>query len=166
MSIVEKAEIIAYTAHKAVNQKRKYSGIDYINHPEEVVNILDEYGHFAPEVIAAAWLHDVVEDTAVTVEDIQKIMGVNVAALVFWLTDPKSTDNRATRKAATIERYTRAPADAHNIKCADLMANAKDIRDPDPKFWAQFQKEAIALMYVLDKAKPELWQATMREIMK
>lgn len=70
-AIEEKARVFATAAHGAVGQVRKYTGEPYINHPAEVVQIVRSVQH-TPDMIAAAWLHDVVEDTAVTLEDIEQ----------------------------------------------------------------------------------------------
>ena len=61
--------MFAIAAHKAVGQKRKYTGDDYIVHPAEVAHIVDQVPGSTDEMVAAAWLHDVVEDTGVDITE-------------------------------------------------------------------------------------------------
>ncbi len=86
MTIVERARIFATAAHTAVAQLRKYTHEPYIVHPAEVAKIVSTVPH-TPQMLAAAWLHDVVEDTGVTLETIRAEFGDEVATLVGWLTD-------------------------------------------------------------------------------
>lgn len=81
------------------------------------------------EMIAAAWLHDVVEDTPATLYDVEKEFGTGVAELVENLTDiSKPGDgNRLTRKSIDKKHIARASQRAKTIKLADLIDNASDI---------------------------------------
>ena len=99
MSITLKAYTFALAAHAAVGQKRKYTGEDYIHHPVQVANIVYSRG-YSDEMLAAAYLHDVVEDTQVTIELIKKEFGKCIATLVEGLTDVSKPEdgNRAARK--------------------------------------------------------------------
>jgi hypothetical protein len=91
IGIVELAKIFAENAHKG--QVRKYTGEPYIGHPARVVGILQQYlpGSSA-EVVAAAWLHDVVEDTTISLCDIGWNFGGTVAFLVDKLTKPNQPE--------------------------------------------------------------------------
>jgi (p)ppGpp synthase/HD superfamily hydrolase len=71
----------ATTAHASINQRRKYTGEPYIVHPIAVAELVRSVPH-TPEMIAAAYLHDVVEDTPVTIEEIREEFGPQVAELV------------------------------------------------------------------------------------
>ena len=106
---ISKAKTFATAAHAAVGQKRKYTGEDYIVHPERVAGLVEAYGG-SDNMIAAAWLHDVVEDTQVTMEQIRKEFNSEIADLVEWLTDVSvaSDGNRKARKA--IDRQHTADA--------------------------------------------------------
>jgi len=97
LTIVDKARYFATAAHAAVGQKRKYSDDDYIVHPIRVANLVKQYGG-TEEMIAAAYLHDVVEDTDVTMDTITSLFGSVVASLVKDLTDVSkpSDGNRGT----------------------------------------------------------------------
>ena len=140
--IVAKAFTFASAAHAAVGQNRKYSGKDYIVHPVEVACIVSTVEH-TPEMIAAALLHDTVEDTQITIEMIEMHFGLVVANHVSWLTDiSKPGDgNRAIRKRIDREHTWLAPKQSQTIKAADLIANTKDIIYADPHFAKVYMKE-------------------------
>src|SRR5690606_5402490 len=99
MMIEERARAFATAAHGAINQKRKYSGEDYIVHPIAVAEIVRSVRH-TPNMIAAALLHDTVEDTPIELSDINDEFGYDIAELVYWLTDVSkpSDGNRKARK--------------------------------------------------------------------
>src|SRR5688572_2066454 len=81
-----RARGFAERAHAAIGQRRKYTGEPYIVHPIAVAELVRSVPH-TPEMIAAALLHDVVEDTPVTLAQIEAEFGPVVADLVDWLTD-------------------------------------------------------------------------------
>jgi len=152
MDIVEKARIFATAAHAAVGQLRKYTGEPYIVHPAEVVSIVKTVPH-TDEMLAAAWLHDVVEDTDVTLSTISIEFGMEVASIVEWLTDvSKPIDgNRAVRKAMDREHTARAPAAAQTVKLADLISNTSSIMKHDEKFAKTYLEEKRMLLEVMTK---------------
>jgi len=144
----------AYEAHEG--QDRKYNGMPYIIHPAEVVSILRAVDPH-PAMLAAAWLHDVVEDCEITNEAIREEFGDEVADLVDWVTDPEpyrdpSYGNRAKRKEAIRMRLGMAPVDAQNIKVADLMSNTRSIIAYDKGFAKIYLPEKDALLATLTKA--------------
>jgi len=155
--LVTHARIFATAAHAAVGQRRKYTNEHYIVHPAEVAGIVQSVEHTS-EMLAAAWLHDVLEDTAVTYDVLYSEFGPNVANLVYWLTDvSKSADgNRARRKALDREHLSRAPAAAQTVKVADLISNTSTIVKYDPKFARVYLEEKTALLEVLTLADPIL----------
>ena len=158
ISIVQKAQIFAIAAHAAVQQKRKYTGEPYIVHPAEVARIVAEVEGSTEDMVAAAWLHDVVEDTGVTLTDINLNFGADIAALVGWLTDVSKPEdgNRAKRKAIDREHTAQAPAEAQTIKLADLISNSKSIMQYDPDFAVTYLAEKKLLLEVLTKGDPGL----------
>ena len=135
MEKVAKARAFAIAAHSAAGQVRKYTGEPYHVHPAEVAWIVEQAGGTEAQR-AAAWLHDVVEDTDVSIELIEQMFGTYVAELVGWLTDVSvPTDgNRAERKAIDREHTAQASLDAKMIKLADLSSNTKSIVEHDAKF--------------------------------
>lgn len=160
MNIVERARIFATAAHAAVGQKRKYTGEDYIVHPTEVVNILLTVPGITDAQLAAAYLHDVVEDTGVTIEQVEAEFGTEVAELVGWLTDvSKPTDgNRKVRKTIDRKHTAMAPAAAQTIKCCDIISNVKSIVINDPNFAEIYLAEKMELLSILIQGDATLWQ--------
>ena len=146
----------ATAAHAAIGQRRKYTDQPYIVHPIRVADIVDLYGG-TDEMIMAAYLHDVVEDTAVSIADILDMFGTDVARIVDGLTDVSVPEdgNRAVRKAIDRVHSADASYEAQFVKCADMIDNAADIGDNDPSFNVVYRKEMAALLEVLDKVKDD-----------
>ncbi len=166
MGIVTQAFTFATAAHAAVGQKRKYSGDDYIVHPMRVAKVVEQYGG-TDEMIAAAYLHDVVEDTQVKLDTITSLFGSVVADLVDDLTDVSvpSDGNRATRKSIDRQHTVQASTDAQFIKCADIIDNSWDISDNDPSFWVVYQREMVSLLKDMSKVKgTEIWQRAWESV--
>ena len=147
MSVIDKAFAFATAAHAAVGQKRKYDGAPYIVHPQRVADIVRTYGG-DDDQIAAAYLHDVVEDTQVDIDTIQSMFGDTIASLVSDLTDVSCSydGNRATRKSIDMEHTLSGSVDAQFVKLADIIDNSRDIAENDPSFWKVYQKEMLALL--------------------
>lgn len=158
MDIVRKAQVYAMAAHAAVGQKRKYTGEPYIVHPAEVAKIVASVPGSTPDMVAAAWLHDVVEDTGCTYTDIHMAFGIDIATLVGWLTDVSKPEdgNRAHRKAMDRAHTAEAPAEAQTIKLADLISNSRSIMAHDPAFARTYLEEKRLLLEVLTKGDREL----------
>ena len=133
--LVRDAYLFASAAHFAVGQKRKFSGEDYIVHPVDVAKIVHGVKNSTDTMVAAALLHDTVEDTQVTTSVIQSYFGAEVADLVEWLTNVTTLEdgNRKTRKKLDRERMWKAPYEAQTIKVADVIANLSDIERQDEK---------------------------------
>jgi len=147
MSVIDKAFAFATAAHAAVGQKRKYDGAPYIVHPQRVADIVRTYGG-SDDQIAAAYLHDVVEDTQVDIDTIRDMFGDTIADLVSDLTDVSCSydGNRATRKSIDMEHTLCGSVDAQFVKLADIIDNSRDIAENDPSFWKVYQKEMLALL--------------------
>jgi (p)ppGpp synthase/HD superfamily hydrolase len=152
MNMTERARVFATAAHAAVGQLRKYTHEPYIVHPAEVVSIVRSVPH-TEAMLAAAWLHDVVEDTGVTIETVRAEFGTEVADLVSWLTDVSRPEdgNRAHRKARDREHTAAAPAEAQTVKLADLISNTRSIMAHDPKFAVTYLEEKRALLAVMTR---------------
>ncbi len=155
--LAERALTFATRAHAAIDQRRKYTGEPYIAHPIAVAEIVRSVSH-TEAMIAAAYLHDVVEDTPVTLAEIEAEFGPEVAVLVGWLTDVSrpGDGNRAARKALDREHSAAAPAEAQTIKLADLIDNTRSIRAHDPHFWPIYRREKVALLEAMNKGDPAL----------
>lgn len=156
--LVERALTFARTAHDAVSQRRKYTGEPYIVHPIAVAATVARVRH-TDVMLAAALLHDTVEDTRVTLDDIEREFGAEVRDLVYWLTDISTLadGNRATRKALDRTHIGRAPTSAKTIKLADLLDNTVSIVAHDSVFAPIYLREKEALLEVLQDGDSLLW---------
>jgi (p)ppGpp synthase/HD superfamily hydrolase len=156
-SLEARAREFARAAHEAVGQRRKHTDEPYIVHPVAVAEIVRSVPH-SEEMIAAALLHDVVEDTNVGLAEIQAEFGPEVAELVDWLTDVSrpSDGNRRARKKLDLEHLARAPAEAQTIKFADLIDNSRTISRYDRQFWPVYRREMLALLDALTRGDENL----------
>jgi (p)ppGpp synthase/HD superfamily hydrolase len=166
IDVVHKAQVFAIAAHSAVKQVRKYTGEPYYVHPAEVAQIVAGVPGSTPEMVAAAWLHDVVEDTGCTFDDIHLNFGIDIATLVSWMTDISQPQdgNRATRKAIDREHTARAPAEAQTIKLADLISNSKSIMKHDPAFAKTYLEEKRLLLEVMTKGDKGLHELASKYV--
>jgi (p)ppGpp synthase/HD superfamily hydrolase len=155
--IVARADAFAAKAHSAINHKRKYTGDDYIVHPREVAATVATVPH-TPEMLAAALLHDTVEDTGVSIETIRAEFGPVVAKLVADLTDVSTPGggNRAIRKGIDLAHTASASPQAKTIKLADLLSNTASIVAHDPGFARVYLKEKAAMLEVLTQGDATL----------
>lgn len=158
LELVERAAIYAMVAHKAVGQVRKYTGEPYHKHPQTVAQMVWSVGG-DDEMIAAAHLHDVVEDTHITVDDIEQSFGMVVATFVDWLTDHQTLadGNRAFRKQREREKLARAPRQAQTIKLADLINNSHTIAEHDPDFAKVYFQEKRLILEVMRQGDAYLY---------
>jgi len=103
-------------------------GMPYIEHPMRVAALLDEHG-FGDEVLAAALLHDVVEDSETTLDELREKFGGEVGGLVGAMTDDESIDDYRQRKAEHRERLAAAPTEAMAIYGADKLTNVRTLAE-------------------------------------
>lgn len=145
---VYEALLFAEKAHG--EQKRKYTGEKYIFHPIEVMKIVSTVCN-DDAMFMAALLHDTVEDTEVTIEEIEEKFGLEVKNLVSDLTDvSKSEDgNRVIRKQIDREHSGNASDKAQTVKLADLISNSASIVKHDENFAKIYLKEKALLLNVL-----------------
>ena len=158
--IVDSALLFASSAHGAIEQKRKYSGEDYIVHPVEVMEIVRSLPDHTDEMLIVALLHDVVEDTEVKLVDIAVKFGAKIAEMVAEITDVSEPEdgNRAVRKGLDREHLAKARPEVQTVKLADIISNSKDILENDPNFAKVYISEMKLLLDVLDKGDPMLNQ--------
>ena len=126
----------AFAAHKHTSQRRKnVDGTPYINHPIEVAALLaGDGGVTDTELLIAAILHDTVEDTETTFDEIEDLFGIAVRDLVAEVTDDKSLEKQR-RKALQIERAPHKSDRAKQLKIADKTCNVRDIDADNPAGW-------------------------------
>lgn len=137
-------DAVLFAARRHVVQLRKDGKTPYINHPLEVAQILSREGKVGdPEMLAAALLHDTVEDTDTSPEEIDRQFGPKVRILVMELTEDKSLP-KAERRNQTIQHAETLSARAKQIKIADLIANVRSLKTAPPADW----KEGDVLAYL------------------
>ncbi|MFV0388522.1 MAG: HD domain-containing protein [Pyrinomonadaceae bacterium] len=130
-------EAIDFAAKKHRFQRRKGPNDEpYINHPIEVMKFLSTVGEIEDlDVLIAAVLHDTVEDTNTTKEEITEKFGSRVCGFVMEVTDDNNLP-KAARKQAQIDKASQLSAGARLIKLADKISNIEDIRDNPPVGWS------------------------------
>lgn len=154
-------EVAQFAAHAHEGQKRKYTGKPYLSHCAEVALLVQRHVSTQPVVVAAAWLHDVVEDTSFSLKDIESRFGTEVSALVDELTDKATLDmgNRKTRKDFECRRLSSVSKTAKHIKLADILSNSISIVANDPKFAQTYLHEkALLLTRALYFPQHTLWR--------
>jgi len=161
MSLVVRAMLFSESAHRG--QFRKYTGGAYSEHPRRVASEAVRLG-LNDEAVAAAFLHDVVEDCGVAFEEILEVFGPRVEFLVRGLTDdPAAEGNRAARKAAICAKLAKTPdRELHTLKLLDIEDNAKEIAGQDPNFWRSMKKEAASVLEACALAHPKAKKAVKR----
>ena len=155
--ILERARTYATQAHQRIDHRRKYSQQPYNVHLEAVAKLVASVTDDL-ETRAAAWLHDTVEDTPATLDDIEREFGAKVAELVEELTDVSrpSDGNRAVRKRLDRQHLAQASSRAKTVKLADLIDNCKDITHHDQRFATVYLSEMTALLEVLGEGSVQL----------
>lgn len=126
-----------FAAEKHAGQRRKNAAATpYINHPLEVAHILSEVGGVIDEeILLAAILHDTVEDTDTSLQELALIFGDRVAEIVAECTDDKSLEKQV-RKQLQIEHAPHKSPAAKQIKIADKISNLKSVLHDPPKDWS------------------------------
>jgi len=151
-------EALKFATKMHEGQVRKYTGEEYITHPVAVADIveiyLDKKGYSEEDIMMAvqvALLHDTVEDTVATMEDIEDKFGDEVAKGVWFLTKtPNYVGNRKFRKELCEARLREAPEIIRILKTADMFHNSLSIEEHDPKFWNLFKEETVSLLIAMD----------------
>jgi (p)ppGpp synthase/HD superfamily hydrolase len=167
-AFVERAQKFAHEAHDSIGQKRKYTGVPYWKHTDDVAAIVSIVTD-APYVIAAAHLHDVLEDVQPLLPDkyhfgvIEREFGHYVALYVNWLTDVYTKENypklnRAERKKKEVERIATISPEIKTVKLADLINNTIDIVENDSGFAITYLKEKEAMLEVLTEGNSFLYK--------
>ncbi|MBU3625922.1 HD domain-containing protein [Polynucleobacter sp. JS-Safj-400b-B2] len=163
-------DAVAFAAHKHTKQRRKdKEQTPYINHPIGVAHLLSELGD--EEIIIAAILHDVLEDTNTTEHQIQFLFGENVLGIVKEVTDDKSLTSDV-RKRLQIEHAPHLSYGAKLVKIADKICNLSDMVKSPPDGWpmeriaqyADWSEAVIAGLGPIDPGLEFLAQGTLSEL--
>lgn len=138
VALVVRALGFAAEAHRT--QMRKDHATPYINHPIRLLQLLVEVGRVTdPLVLAAAALHDVLEDCEVDFPEMEARFGTAVASVVLEVTDPPHADWQ-TRRAVQVERAAGLSLSARLVKLADKTVNLHDLIDAPPDGWTDARK--------------------------
>lgn len=132
---------LAFAAEKHQHQRRKDAEArPYINHPIAVAGILANEGRITNlEILAAAILHDTIEDTETSSEELVRLFGDRIAATVAEMTDDKSLP-KAERKRLQIAHGPTLSDEAKLVKLADKISNLRDIAASPPANWDPARK--------------------------
>ena len=146
---VEDAQIfdaIEFAAKAHRGQHRKGSKLPYITHPLNVANTLIKYG-FDYEIVVAGLLHDVLEDTDINFEDIEKTFSQYIADLVNACSETSESDTWEARKKHTIAHIKDDKEDVLSVECADKLDNIRAIKsdylDCGETIWLRFNRPKI-----------------------
>ena len=133
---------LSFAAYKHRRQVRKGSEpIPYINHPIALADLLVRTANVRdPEIIAAALLHDTVEDTCTTAEELKAEFGPVISQLVAELTDDKRL-SKEERKRQQLEHASSLSPRARIVKLADKVCNLRDIVQDPPAGWPLERKQ-------------------------
>ena len=158
-------QAIAFAADKHRDQRRKDANASpYINHPIALANVLANEGGVDDEaVLVAAILHDTIEDTDTTADELRRLFGKRITGIVLEVTDDKALQ-KAERKRLQIEHAPHISRRAKLVKLADKICNLRDIAASPPAKWSLERKQAYfdwakAVVDGLRGAHPVLEQA-------
>jgi (p)ppGpp synthase/HD superfamily hydrolase len=149
-------EAIAYARECHAAQTREVDAAPFILHPLEVAMLLHGRG-YDDEVVAAGALHDVVEKTPATIDDIAARFGSRVASLVAAVSDPPGLDEYQARKLALRDQIAQASPDAQAIYAADKLAKARELRALATRLHASLSDPTL-------KARLEHYQSSLETL--
>jgi (p)ppGpp synthase/HD superfamily hydrolase len=159
---------LAY-AHELHKGQRRADAAPFILHPLEVAALLFNSGHEEP-VVAAAILHDTVEDTPAGLDEIRERFGEQVAALVGAVTEDAGIEDAAERKAALRRQVAKAGPDAASIYTADKVTKVRELRgrltlepellsrDPDERLRLDHYRESLLMLEEVTPQHPQVRQ--------
>lgn len=131
VATISGAREFAEKAHKG--QKRSFSDEPYVNHPYSVAKILYDMGA-STDLVIAAILHDTLEDTPVTMFELEAEFGAMITSLVWWVSEPSKIEEskhrkptKHQRKAEFNSKISAAPTKAQTLKAADILHNTLDM---------------------------------------
>ena len=136
------------------------TGAPYAEHLLEALEVLVRgAGVTDPDILQAAVLHDVVEDTPCTIDDVRRSFGGRVAEMVGWVTKPEPAEgvDRKTAKEAYLSRLKDAPDDAVLVKLADRVSNVQTLRNLRLPKQRQYYAETVR--YIMPLAAQRQWWA-------
>lgn len=164
-ALVHDAYVVADKAHEGA--VRDYTGESYITHPVEVARILSTVPH-TNAMLAAAILHDVLEDTDYTEVQMRERFGSEVTDLVKMVTKVSTKDDgpRWRRVEIDMAHLAQASPAGQSIKLADIICNCRTIADHDPRRALGYLNEKLTALQILTQGHPELWQMALDTVLQ
>ncbi|AGC36149.1 metal-dependent phosphohydrolase [Rhizobium phage RHEph10] len=165
--MIARAQAFATAAHHAIDQRRKFTNEPYIVHPGAVAAIIQALPDHTWQQVVWAWLHDTVEDTAITLDVVEKAFNHEIRYGLEYLTNvEREAGNRKHRHRLNVDRLARAPARVQTVKIADIKDNTKNIAALGGSFGPVFLEEKLDAMIALTFGDQVLWSLTMDQILK
>jgi len=164
--IVERAQIFALKRHAG----QMYGDLPYAYHLFKVVQVLERYGITNPTILTAGWLHDVLEDTETTPQELIERFGVEVTELVSRVTDDNSISGRTNKKADVYTRINMSPweslgKDSLIVKLADRIANVEACYSGSQKLTGE-GRDKCTLKYTMYKTEQPALHAAFADRIK
>jgi hypothetical protein len=165
--LIKAVRIFANGGHQRIDTLRNPALQSSDSHLKSVAQIVSSVSH-TEEMVAAAWLHDIVEDTGATIGDVARKFGAGVAGLVDELTvvSYMARGNPAARLALEMEHFARVSAAAKTIKLADLIDTCRDLYKNEPATLKGYGTKAKELASVLEGGDPALLSRLKRDLEK
>lgn len=140
--VIQLLKAASFAAEKHRDQRRKdMEASPYVNHPLQVARLLAEVGHVTNlPLLLAALLHDTIEDTDATPEELAGEFGEEVTELVLEVTDDKQLA-KAVRKQLQVEQAPHKSPRAKLLKIADKICNLRDLNEHSPADWPTTRKQ-------------------------
>ncbi len=168
LALITRATCFACEAH-ATHRRKGVAAEPYVNHLAEVAMLLAQFGA-DPNLIAAGYLHDTLEDTEVTFEELKREFGGDIAGLVLHATDDDSLPS-PVRKSLQIERASGLPPRAQQLRVCDKISNLRAIRFSPPSGWSDRRKieyfdwanKVVAGCHAAGTGLIELFEQTYRD---
>ncbi|WP_158752155.1 HD domain-containing protein [Acidobacterium sp. S8] len=165
--LIKAAKMFANSGHQRIAVERNPALQSHEAHLKSVAQIVSSASG-DEQMIAAAWLHDIVEDTGVTIDDVERQFGVQVAKLVYEVTvvsDP-ARGHRAASFALSKQHFAKVSDAAKTVKLADLIDTSRDLYKNDWAMFRTYAAEANELALVLNGGNTRLLTRLKRDLNK
>jgi hypothetical protein len=165
--LVQAARLFANSSHHRIEMHRNPAWQSPEVHRKSVAQLISSVSQ-DETMIAAAWLHDMVEDTRVTLDDIERQFGTALARIVGELTPVSLPGHgtRAARIAVDRQHFASASAAAKTVKIADLIDTCRDLHKKDPESLGRYAAEAQEWAQVLEGGDTRLLNKLKRDLQK
>jgi len=144
---------LKFAEEKHAGQKRKFTGEPYIVHPKQVADLVKKFGGDSI-MIQAAYLHDVLEDTNTTFEELEDNFGSMIAYLVKELTNDFNKLKELGKTNYLVQKMNKMSSNALIIKLADRLSNVSDFDTADLKWAKKYSKQTEEILNQLKHLNP------------